>query len=79
MLSSFQKSAHDRYAATVALLLIAFIVSPIVLFASSPTGSLAVLVAIAFSLLCSGAAWTQWKWRSVATIPSIIERPRWAK
>jgi hypothetical protein len=75
MFNSHQKPVHDRYTATVALLLLAFIVSPLTLFASRPAGYVAVLGALAFSFLCSGVAWTQWRWHSASTVPSIIERP----
>ena len=75
MFNSCQKPVHDRYTATIALLLMAFIVSPLALFVSRPAGYVAVLGALAFSLLCSGGAWIQWKWHSASTIPSIIERP----
>ncbi len=77
MFSSDQKPVRDRYTATVALLLMAFIASPLVLFASRPAGPFAIWGAVAFSILCSGLGWTQWKWNSTSAIPSIIERPRW--
>lgn len=79
MFNSYQKPVHDRYTATVALLLIAFIASPLVLFLSRPAGYAAVWAALAFSILCSGVAWTQWKWNSTSAIQSIIERPRWTQ
>ncbi len=75
MSASRQKTIHDRYAATVALLLLAFVVSPLALVVLKPVGNVANWGAFAFSLLCGGVAWTQWKWRSAATIPSIIESP----
>jgi len=75
MFSSYQKPVHDRYTATVALLLMAFIISPLALYASRPAGYIAISGALAFSFLCSGVAWTQWNWHSESTIPSIIERP----
>lgn len=75
MFNSHQEPVRDRYTATVALLVMAFIVSPLALFASRPAGYAPVLWAVAFSLLCSGVAWTQWKWYSASTVPSIIERP----
>jgi hypothetical protein len=76
---SDQRPVHDRYTATIALLLMAFIVSPLLLYASRPAGYAAVLEALAFSILCSGVAWTQWRWHSASAIPSIIERPRWSR
>lgn len=79
MFNTYQKPVHERYTATVALLLMAFIASPVLLFVSRPAGNAAVWGALAFSTLCSGVAWTQWKWNSTSAIPSIIERPRWAQ
>jgi hypothetical protein len=79
MFDTCQKPVHDRYTATVALLLMAFIASPLLLFVSRPAGDVAVLSAVAFSLLCSGAAWRQWKWNSTTAILSIVARPRSSK
>lgn len=79
MFNSRQKPVHDRYTATVALLLMAFIASPALLFVSRPAGYLAVWGALALSILCTGIAWTQWKWNSTSAIPSIIEQPRWVQ
>jgi hypothetical protein len=79
MLESYPKTFHDRYTATVALLLMAFIASPVLLFVSRPAGYAAVWGSLAFSILCSGVAWTQWKWNSRSAIPSIVERPGWVR
>lgn len=79
MFRSGQDPVHDRYTATIALLLLAFIASPVVLFASRPSGYLPFAGALAFSAVSTGIAWIQWKWHSVSAVPSIIARPEWAK
>lgn len=72
---NYQYLVRDRYAATIALLLMAFIASPLVLFASRPFSYVSLSGALAFSCLCVGGAWIQWTWHSASTIPSIIQRP----
>ena len=66
-----QKSTGTRYTTTVALLTVAFIFSPAVLFVSRPVGYVSVALAIAFSALCVTLAWVNWKRSSQLFIPSI--------
>jgi len=65
------KSTGTSYTATVTLLLVAFLVIPILLLASSPIGygdmALASAAAIVFSVL----AWLSWRGSSRMSIPTI--------
>lgn len=74
-----RSKVHDRYTATVALLLMAFLVSPVGPLAARPASYLAISGALALSLLSSAIAWTQWKWHSVSSVPTILTSPAWAK
>ena len=71
MLESYQKSTGTGYTTTVALLAVAFIFSPAVLFISRPFGYGAVALAVACSALCAGWAWFNWKKSSQLSMPSI--------
>jgi hypothetical protein len=66
------KSTGTRYTMTAALLLVAFIFSPIVLIASRPFGYVSVALALACSALCVAWAWVNGNKYSALTIPSIV-------
>lgn len=70
MFDAHQKSTGTQYTMTIALLLVAFVFSPAVLFVLTPIGYVSVSLAIACSVLCVGMAWSNWK-NSKLTIPSI--------
>jgi hypothetical protein len=74
MFESNQKSTGTGYTTTVALLAMAFIFSPALLFISRPFGYGAVSAALACSALCAGWAWVNWKKSSQLTIPSIANQ-----
>lgn len=67
------RSIRTRYNATVALLLLAFVMSPVVLFASRPLESYPVMAAFVFSALCTVVAWSQWRWNAEERVPSILQ------
>ena len=71
MFDSHQKSTGTGYTSTVALLAVAFIFSPVVLFISRPIGYVTASLAIACSVLCAGWAWVNWKKSSQLSMPSI--------
>lgn len=71
MLESYQKSTGTGYTTTVALLAVAFVFSPAVLFISRPFGYGAVVLAVACSAGCAGWAWIHWKKSSQLSMPSI--------
>lgn len=70
MFDSQQKATGTQYTMTIALLLVAFVFSPAVLFVLTPIGYVSVSLAIACSVLCVGLAWGNWK-NSKLTVPSI--------
>jgi len=74
MLESYQKSTGTGYTTTVALLAVAFVFSPAVLFISRPFGYGAVALAIACSGVCAGWAWVNWKKSSQLSMPSIMTK-----
>ena len=74
MFASGQKATGTEYTNTVALLVVAFLFSPAILFFFRPLGYLSVSVAIACSGLCVALAWVNWKKASQLTIPSIEDR-----
>ncbi len=74
MFDSYQKSTGTQYTGTIACLLMALIVSPAGLLASRTSGYLPVVASIVFSVIFGGLAWTQWKWNSKLTIPSLTEK-----
>lgn len=71
MFASHQKYTGTQYTMTIALLLMAFVFSPVVLLVSRPVEYLSVSLAIVCSALCAGFAWINWKKHSELTIPSI--------
>jgi hypothetical protein len=72
MFDSNQKSTGTGYTPTVALLVVAFVVSPIVLIMSRPLGYVSVSLAIGCSVSCATLAWVNWKRSSQISIPSIV-------
>ena len=74
MFDSQQRSTGTQYTVTVALLIVAFIVSPSVLMASRPVGYVSVSFAIVCSVLCTALAGMNWKKYSALTIPSIVTK-----
>ena len=74
MLESYQKSTGTGYTPTVALLAVAFVFSPAVLFISRPFGYGALSLAVACSALCAGWAFFSWKKSSQLTMPSIATK-----
>lgn len=80
MTDSSDRYTGRQYTPTVALLLVA-IAAPLawLLVATKPTGYASLLGTLAFSSLCAGLAWAQWKWRSELSIPSLTRQPRRVK
>lgn len=70
MFDPCRKPTGTAYTPTVALLLLAFIFSPAVLFASRPFGYLSIFLALTCSALCVSLAWFSWK-KSQPFISSI--------
>ena len=66
-----QKSTGTQYTVTAALLLVALVFSPAVLFVTRPLGIVSVSLAVACSAVCLAWARNQWKNSSQLTIPSI--------
>lgn len=71
MSESSQKYTGTQYTGTVAFLIMALIGPSAALFVSWPLWS-GLFTGLAFSGLCVGLAWAQWKWHSELTIPSIM-------
>lgn len=71
MFESHQKATGTGYTTTVALLAVAFIFSPAVLFVSRPIGYGSACLAIACSALCVAWARVNWKKSSRLSMPSI--------
>ncbi len=65
--------SRTKYTATVAFLVMGFIVSPAVLLASRSLNYTSLSVAIAFSALCGAMAWNQWKRHTEVAVPSITK------
>ncbi len=74
MLESYQKSTGTGYTPTVALLAVALVFSPAILFISRPFGYGAISLAVAFSTLCAGWAFFSWKKSSQLFMPSIATK-----
>ena len=74
MLDPHQKPTGTQYTTTVALLVVAFIFIPAVLFASRPLGYLSASLALACSVMCVALARLYWKKHSQVTIPSLATR-----
>ena len=75
MFKTSQKSTGTGYTTTVALLAVAFIFIPAVLFISRPFGYGLALPAVASSVACVAWAWINWKRSSQLSMPSIESRP----
>jgi hypothetical protein len=71
MFESHQKSTGTGYTMTVALLAVAFIFIPAVLFVSRPFGYGFAALAFACSALCVVLARLNWKKSSQLSIPTI--------
>ena len=71
MFDSNQKSTGTGYTTTVALLAVAFIFGPAVLFLSRPFGYVLASSVFACSAFCVAWAWVNWKRSSQLSIPSI--------
>lgn len=74
MLAPTQRSTGRRYTATVALLLLAFLVSPAYLLVVRPVGALQISLAALCSSLCIALAWFSWnRWSrlSISTVHSM--------
>ena len=71
MLDSKQKITGRDYTGTVALLAIAFVVTPALLVMSRPFEFASLSIAVVCSALCAGWAWIHWKRSSELTIPTI--------
>ena len=71
MFDSQQKPTGTQYTMTIALLVVAFIFSPAVLYVSRPFGYASLALALACSALCIALAGLYWKKYSHLTIPSI--------
>lgn len=67
--------SRTKYTATVALLIMGLIVSPVLLLASRSLSFTSVAGALAFSAICGGMAWNQWRWHTEVAIPSITKWP----
>ena len=77
MLDSRQKYVGTGYTITVAMLVLACVISPGLLLLSRPSGYVAPSVALACSAFCVAIAFIHWKKYSELTIPSITSpRPR---
>lgn len=71
MFDSIEKSTGTGYTKMVALLSVAFIFSPGVLFVLRPFGNIALVLAIAVSITCAALAWANWKKSSQLGVPLI--------
>jgi hypothetical protein len=71
MFDSIEKSTGTGYTKMVALLSVAFIFSPGVLFVLRPFGYVALVLAVAVSITCVTLAWANWKKSSQPGLPSI--------
>lgn len=70
----FEPTAKDsgtQYTQTVALLVLAFVFSPVVLMLSDRLGYVSISLAATGSTLCILLAWLNWNKHSRLTIPSI--------
>jgi len=67
-----QKSTGSGYTTTVAFLVVAFLLIPAVLVISRPLGYVSISLAVAFSALCIGLAWFNWKRLSQLSIPTNV-------
>ena len=79
MLNTWEKSTGTEYTTPVALLSVALLFVPLVMFVSSPFGNGFGFLAACTSLLCLVLSWTAWKRTSALTIPSIAVASRQAR
>jgi hypothetical protein len=63
-----------QYTMTAALLIMAFVLSPVIFVLSDPAGYGSIALALAFSSLFVAFAWFTWKHHSELTISSILSR-----
>jgi len=75
MTNTQQKYADTRYAATVGLLVLGLIFSPVVLAVSRPLGGAAVSLAAVFSAICVVLAWFAWAKDSRRSRLSVVTQP----
>ncbi len=61
MFDTRQKSADTHYPITVALLIVAFVFSPLVLILSKASGYVAPSLSLAFGIFCVAWAWIKCK------------------
>lgn len=76
MFDSCVRPTGTKYTTTVALLLVAFVLSPAVLMISRPFGYWAFSLAAACSALCATLAWFNWSRFSKLSIPTIMDGER---
>jgi hypothetical protein len=74
MLNEQKTYTGTSYTITAALLMLAFVFSPAILYVSRPFNFASVSTALLFSGLCVGLAWLNWRAHSELTIPSIVSR-----
>ena len=74
MFDSHQKSTGTDYTMTAALLIMAVVLIPAILFLSRPFGYGSVSVALVCSVMCVALAHLYWKKHSQVTIPSLATR-----
>jgi hypothetical protein len=79
MFDSHQKSTGTDYTMTSALLIMAVVLIPAILFLSRPFGYGSVSLALVCSVMCVALARLDWKKYSRLTIPSIETRDPGAK
>jgi hypothetical protein len=77
MLNEHKTYTGTSYTITSALLMLAFVFGPAILYISRPFDFMSISLALLFSSLCVGLAWLNWRAHSELTIPSIVSsRPR---
>jgi predicted PurR-regulated permease PerM len=74
LFSPARRFTGTSYAAAVALVIVALIFSPAVLFMSGRRISGSISVAFVFSAICFGLAWFSWT-RSQLTVAALNEAP----
>ena len=71
MFRCYEKSTGTRFPKIVALLVLAFVFTPAVLFVSRPIASPLVFLSILFSSICATAAWVNWRTYSRLSLAPI--------
>jgi len=71
----FESQKPTGTTTTVALLAVALVFSPVVLFFSRPVGYVSVSLAVACSVVCASWAWINWKKSSRPAMPSVATQP----